>query len=307
MSSDQISHSRHWFAQIPEALIDDHEVSGDALRLYARLDRYAGHSDDSDGTCWPGIETLAEALGWSDATVKRRLVELIQAGWVKRRRRLNRSWVTYVCAMKNECAPWEERFSDHSASISSDMSPPVSSPGEPSISSPGDPTKEPELEEVELENPRVRMRVDPEKCPLDQVCAVWPRPGQRPNDVRESWRLAMARCSPTDMAIAVSAFVNAWDVPGADPKWCMGLDTWLRRRRYEDGLDQEGPNPPEPPGLPPTGGPETGPTHPLDVSMFDEQDQPIPDDVLDQMREDAAVAWEAFHGREVSWPGRRRK
>lgn len=39
---------------------------------------------DKDGTCWPGIKTIAAELGLSRSTVKRALNDLVYAGLVER-------------------------------------------------------------------------------------------------------------------------------------------------------------------------------------------------------------------------------
>jgi hypothetical protein len=73
---------KRWFAQIPDALVADRSVSSNAVRVWARLDHYAGRRGDA----MPSRSTLADDLGMSEATVKRALAELTAAGWITRRR-----------------------------------------------------------------------------------------------------------------------------------------------------------------------------------------------------------------------------
>jgi DNA-binding transcriptional MocR family regulator len=74
-----VTRTRH-FAQVPDALIADTSVSHLAVRLWARLDRYAG----KNGRAFPSRKTLAEDLGVSMSTITRALAELSTAGWVHR-------------------------------------------------------------------------------------------------------------------------------------------------------------------------------------------------------------------------------
>jgi hypothetical protein len=73
---------RRRFAQIPEDLITDGRLSDRAVRLWCRLDRYAGR----DGRAFPKIATLAADIGCSTASVDRALAELVHAGWITRER-----------------------------------------------------------------------------------------------------------------------------------------------------------------------------------------------------------------------------
>lgn len=72
---------RRWFTQIPDALIVDPDVTGTAIRVWARLDWHAGKRGDA----MPSRAVLAEELRISEGTVKRALAELAAAGWITRR------------------------------------------------------------------------------------------------------------------------------------------------------------------------------------------------------------------------------
>lgn len=73
---------RRWFAQVPDDLIADLDVSPIAVRLWGRLDHYAGRY----GASMPTRAELAEDLGVSEATIKRAFAELVATGWIGRRR-----------------------------------------------------------------------------------------------------------------------------------------------------------------------------------------------------------------------------
>jgi len=64
------------------ALTLDTRISDGALRLYLLLHRYAQQS----GKAWPSLSTLAEDLGISVKSVKRRMRELINLGLIERKR-----------------------------------------------------------------------------------------------------------------------------------------------------------------------------------------------------------------------------
>ena len=58
-------------------------LSHRARAVYMYLKDHA----DSDGTCWPGIRTIAAELGLSVSTVKRALADLCREGMVTKERR----------------------------------------------------------------------------------------------------------------------------------------------------------------------------------------------------------------------------
>jgi hypothetical protein len=67
--------SDNYFAIVPEWLLHA-DVSGNAVRLYAILNRYA----NSNGHAWPSRKTIAAAMKCSTATVDRARDELVQVG-----------------------------------------------------------------------------------------------------------------------------------------------------------------------------------------------------------------------------------
>ena len=67
--------SDNYFAIVPEWLLHA-DISGNAVRLYAILNRYA----NSNGHAWPSRKTIAAAMKCSTATVDRARDELVQVG-----------------------------------------------------------------------------------------------------------------------------------------------------------------------------------------------------------------------------------
>jgi hypothetical protein len=78
------------FAQLPEALLDDLQVTDRAVRLWGMLDRYAG----ADGLAFPSRGTLASRLGCSPDSLDRAIRCLEDAGWLHVERRIRRVGVT---------------------------------------------------------------------------------------------------------------------------------------------------------------------------------------------------------------------
>ena len=66
-----------------ESVYNDEELSHRAKLVYIYLKDHA----DKDGTCWPGINTIAAGVSLSRSTVKRALEDLVRAGLVTKERR----------------------------------------------------------------------------------------------------------------------------------------------------------------------------------------------------------------------------
>ncbi len=75
-----------WFAQVPERLLYDPDISSTAVRVYAVLLR----KGDSPDNCFPGHAWIGERIGKAERSVKRPIDELVAAGWITKQRRRNR-------------------------------------------------------------------------------------------------------------------------------------------------------------------------------------------------------------------------
>lgn len=71
------------FSIVPEWVVFHPDLSGNDVRVYAALARYAG----SDGQAWPSYKTLAGNCGVSRSTVKRSIDQLEQVGAVVKKNR----------------------------------------------------------------------------------------------------------------------------------------------------------------------------------------------------------------------------
>ena len=63
-----------------DSIYNDEELSHRAKLVYIFLKDHT----DKDGTCWPGINTIAAGLKLSRSTIKRALDDLVKAGLVEK-------------------------------------------------------------------------------------------------------------------------------------------------------------------------------------------------------------------------------
>lgn len=72
-----------------DSIYENQELSHRAKAVYIYLKDHAS----KEGTCWPGIKTIAAGVNLSRSTVKRALDDLVKAGLVEKasRRRENGS------------------------------------------------------------------------------------------------------------------------------------------------------------------------------------------------------------------------
>ena len=63
-----------------DSVYKDQELSHRAKAVYIYLKDYS----NKEGTCWPGINTIAAGLNLSRSTVKRALDDLVRAGLVEK-------------------------------------------------------------------------------------------------------------------------------------------------------------------------------------------------------------------------------
>ena len=63
-----------------DSIYEDQELSHRAKAVYIYLKNHA----NKEGTCWPGINTIAAGLNLSRSTVKRAINDLVKAGLVEK-------------------------------------------------------------------------------------------------------------------------------------------------------------------------------------------------------------------------------
>jgi helix-turn-helix protein len=79
MTDERLERVRN-FAQVPDELFIDLRVHAASVRVWGRLDKYAG----KNGQAFPSRERLAQDLGMSVTGVKRALSNLADTGWIVR-------------------------------------------------------------------------------------------------------------------------------------------------------------------------------------------------------------------------------
>ena len=81
-----------------DSIYEDEELSHRAKAVYIYLKDHANRQ----GTCWPGINTIAAGLNLSRSTVKRAIDDLVKAGLVEKSRRWreNRSLTSNLYRIK---------------------------------------------------------------------------------------------------------------------------------------------------------------------------------------------------------------
>src|SRR5690349_20290995 len=107
------------FAIVPNALI---ETLPDCIQVFAALAKYA----DREGRCFPGLDTLADDLGVSRATVKRRIKALREAGWltiIKRSQKTNVYYLHEYASEGSDLSPHDSEGSPVSRHEGSPMTP----------------------------------------------------------------------------------------------------------------------------------------------------------------------------------------
>lgn len=84
---DKIGH----FVAVPQAFVDDHRLSNASVRLFVLLRSYT-NGRTPDVAVFPSYDTILARLGWgSNSTIADALSDLIEHGWVSRRRRFGKS------------------------------------------------------------------------------------------------------------------------------------------------------------------------------------------------------------------------
>ena len=112
--------TRSTFRVVPDQLVFDPLLSSAAKEMYAVLLSFAGDTSQA----WPGIPGIrerlikraveyghstraeAEKLVPAERTISTHLGELVDRGWVYRRRRMNTSSKTHICQQRGEVPPW---------------------------------------------------------------------------------------------------------------------------------------------------------------------------------------------------------
>jgi Helix-turn-helix domain len=113
----------HRYSVVPEHLIRDARISDRAFRLWCILDRYAG----ADESSFPLRQRLADDLQCSVASLDRSIVELVENGWLSKKRRYTggpNDYTVIVISTGTPVLTGEDRTTPHLRGV---VSSPVSS------------------------------------------------------------------------------------------------------------------------------------------------------------------------------------
>ena len=87
------------FTQLPNYLLNNHDLTNNAKVVYAKLLSYAWHNNQ----VFPGQERMAEEIGSSKSTVGRAVQELEEQGWLEIQRRGQGKTNLYILKYKVSC------------------------------------------------------------------------------------------------------------------------------------------------------------------------------------------------------------
>ena len=211
---------RRAFAQLPDALVTDLRVTAVGVRLWARMDRYAG----KDGRAFPSRGRLAEDLGVSDATIKRALCLLVDTGWIIRKERQGGVWDTELIddpRVTSDPTPGHQRPDPR---VTSDPTPGHQRPDPRVIS---DPHKETQ---------RRRATKDTSADADDEFATFWatyPRKVGK-GAARKAWTAATKVTSAATITAGADRYVAECRAAGTEPQYIAHPATWLRAERWAD-------------------------------------------------------------------------
>lgn len=217
-----------YFAVIPESVLYA-DVSAQAVRLYAVLDRFA----DQHRRCFPGRRRLADLHRSSPATVDRAAAELVVAGLVTITPR-------FTPDGDRSSNLYELKASSPAVGVSSRAVHPSSPAADPLIT--GDETpSSPVMREPESVDPEPveENTLAAEATPLlpvgfDAFWATYPRRVSKP-DARRAWAKAL-RNGTSDFTILDGAkrWASHWEHERTDPQFIPYPSTWLNGQRWND-------------------------------------------------------------------------
>jgi len=92
------------FAQVPNVVLRDPQLTSNAVRLYCLILSYAWSKD----SCWPGHSTLGEAMGVDRRTIVRTMAELNEQGLISwKRRGLGQTNLYFIESLADKYSPNE--------------------------------------------------------------------------------------------------------------------------------------------------------------------------------------------------------
>lgn len=212
----------HW-APIPESLIFDVRVSGNAKVLWAALRRYG----QEPSNCHPSVGTLAKRLNVTSRSIRRWCEELEGAGWLTRIERFEdgRQIPNGYVVRRTPTSGGEDSVVRGGGTEGSSSGRTEESGGE----------REPEEREPYNESgsqgdatPVVAVESDP----FDVFWRVYPRRDDKA-DARRAWAKAIRKVDSPNLIIAGAARYR--DDPNREAEYTKHAATWLNKESWNNG------------------------------------------------------------------------
>lgn len=204
-------HGSH-FAIVPEWILGE---SGDVVKLYAILDRYAG----KDRKVWPGQDELAKRMECSERQVRRYLTRLREMGALTVAKRRYNGTTIYVLHKDPPDHPRPER---PDTTVLTDRTPVSALSGPPSPPN-------------ESHSPRAKEPKPPlvgEWLHFETFWAAYPRKTAKA-EARKAWVKAVKKTEA--FRIVAGANLYATDPYLPEPQFIPHPSTWLNGERWNDG------------------------------------------------------------------------
>lgn len=221
------------WARVPEALIYDHRVSGNAVRVYAALSRFGS----TPATCYPKLATIAELIGAKPRSVPAWVRELEAAGWVTRHPRLKADGSPdsngydlggYAPASAGGTRQPARRVRAEERGGSAPRSAPKESHGTRATERE---TPLPPAAVLPLDLPAARANGGSWMLAFDEFWSAYPRK-QGKQEARRAWNAALRRGADPG-AIVAGARRYAAD-PNREPEFTKMAQGWLNGGRWAD-------------------------------------------------------------------------
>lgn len=223
------------FAPIPEALVFDPALSGNAVRVYAILAR---HGMDP-GSCYPSHRRIGELSGLSQRSIPRLLTDLAEAGWV-----------TIIHRFTPSGDPDSNAYQVHVDAQVCAGSTQESGEGYTRESAPKESNLKEELrdglftgEQEPQEPPRDQpsssseQALKPERAAFEDWYEIYPRKVGRPGALR-AWktRVEKTRVEPNDVIAGLLWWRIKWAEDKTPRDFMPYPATWLNDERWKDAM-----------------------------------------------------------------------
>ncbi len=215
------------FEMVPHWLLERHDLSAHALRLWLVLRK---HGDETK-TSFPGRKRLADMLGVSKSTVSRAKDELRDAGAMCYRQRNSDDgdWASneYHLHWVSDCEC--TYFTGGLGSPQVDQGSPRAAYGRPQVDD-GSPQVSNELRLIkqDLQNQTKRTQID--NSAFEEFWEAYPRKASK-GAARTAWTKAISKA---DASVIIAAAAAYRDDPNREDGFTAHAATWLNQERWDD-------------------------------------------------------------------------